>query len=51
MLDAMCVQQNDFAAAVIGRVSLENHDLSKRARDLGSAAVFLSLTMVAVTGV
>ena len=49
MLDAMCVQQNDFAAAVIGRVSLENHDLSKRAKDLGSAAVFLSLTMVAVT--
>lgn len=39
---------NSSIEAIVDRVSLENHDLSKRAKDLGSAAVFLSLTMVAV---
>ena len=39
---------NSSMEAIVDRVSLENHDLSKRAKDLGSAAVFLSLTMVAV---
>ena len=40
---------NSAIEAIVDRVSLENHDLSKRAKDLGSAAVFLSLTVVAVT--
>lgn len=39
---------NSAIEAIVDRVSLENHDLSKRAKDLGSAAVFLSLGMVAV---
>jgi len=40
---------NSAIEAVVDRVSLENHDLSKRAKDLGSAAVFLSLMIMAVT--
>lgn len=39
---------NSAIEAVVDRVSLDNHELSKRAKDLGSAAVFLSLTLVAV---
>ena len=35
--------------AVVDRVGLEDHDLSKRAKDLGSAAVFLSLVIVGGT--
>ena len=33
---------------MVDRVSLDDHDLSKRAKDFGSAAVFMSLTMVVV---
>ena len=40
---------NSAIEAIVDRVSLDRHDLSKRAKDLGSAAVFLSLTMVVVT--
>jgi diacylglycerol kinase (ATP) len=40
---------NSAIEAVVDRVSLENNDLSKRAKDLGSAAVFLSLVIVVVT--
>lgn len=36
---------NSAIEAVVDRVSLDNHDLSKRAKDLGSAAVFLSLVI------
>ena len=39
---------NSAIEAVVDRVSLDNHELSKRAKDFGSAAVFLSLTIVAV---
>jgi diacylglycerol kinase (ATP) len=39
---------NSAIEAVVDRVSLENHELSKRAKDFGSAAVFLSLTIVVV---
>ena len=39
---------NSAIEAVVDRVSLENHDLSKRAKDLGSAAVFLSCAIVVV---
>jgi len=42
---------NSAIEAVVDRVGLENHDLSKRAKDLGSAAVFLTLTTVAVVWV
>ena len=40
---------NSAIEAIVDRVSLDRHDLSKRAKDLGSAAVFLSLTIVVVT--
>ncbi len=42
---------NSAIEAVVDRVSLDNHELSKRAKDFGSAAVFLSLTIVAVAWV
>lgn len=34
---------NSAIEAVVDRISLENHDLAKRAKDIGSAAVFLSM--------
>lgn len=37
---------NSAIEAVVDRVSLENHDLSKRAKDIGSAAVLVSLINV-----
>lgn len=39
---------NSAIEAVVDRVSTDIHDLSKRAKDLGSAAVFLSCTIVVV---
>jgi diacylglycerol kinase (ATP) len=39
---------NSGIEAVTDRVSLENHNLAKRAKDLGSAAVMLSLINVPV---
>ena len=39
---------NSAVEAVVDRVSLDNNDLSKRAKDLGSAAVFLSCMIVLV---
>ena len=39
---------NSAVEAVVDRVRLEKHDLSKRAKDLGSAAVFLSCAIVVV---
>ena len=38
---------NSGLEAAIDRVSFEFHDLSKRAKDLGSAAVFLSVLLCA----
>ena len=38
---------NSGIEAAIDRVSFEIHDLSKRAKDLASAAVFLSLVLCA----
>jgi diacylglycerol kinase (ATP) len=40
---------NSGIEAAIDRVSFELHDLSKRAKDLASAAVFLSLVLCAGT--
>ena len=34
---------NAAVETAVDRISLENHDLSKRAKDIGSAAVFLCL--------
>ena len=39
---------NSAVESVVDRVSSEHHDLSKRAKDLGSAAVMLSLLNAAV---
>lgn len=37
---------NSAIEAVVDRISLENHQLAKRAKDMGSAAVFLALINV-----
>lgn len=39
---------NSAIEAVVDRVSLERHPLSKRAKDIGSAAVFMALLNAAV---
>ena len=39
---------NSAIEAVVDRVSLDHHHLSKRAKDIGSAAVFLALLNVLV---
>ena len=39
---------NSAVEAVVDRVGLENHRLAKRAKDIGSAAVLVSLLMVIV---
>jgi len=38
---------NSAVEAVVDRVSDERHELSKRAKDIGSAAVLLTLTLAA----
>jgi diacylglycerol kinase (ATP) len=40
---------NAAIEAVVDRVSLERHPLSKAAKDLGSAAVAMAITMAAAT--
>ena len=37
---------NSAVEAAVDRISLENHRLAKRAKDIGSAAVFLSIINV-----
>ena len=39
---------NSAIEATVDRISLENHELAKRAKDIGSAAVFFSLVNVLV---
>ena len=39
---------NSGLEATVDRISLDHHRLAKRAKDIGSAAVFLSLVNVAV---
>lgn len=39
---------NAAIEAVVDRISLENHALAKRAKDIGSAAVMVSLANAAV---
>lgn len=38
---------NSAVEAAIDRISFERHDLSKRAKDFGSAAVFIALALFA----
>ncbi len=40
---------NSAIEAVVDRVGLDPHPLSKRAKDLGSAAVFVALALVGLT--
>ncbi|WP_445535882.1 diacylglycerol kinase [Acinetobacter sp. G18] len=40
---------NSAIEAVVDRVSLEKHQLSKNAKDMGSAAQFVALFIIAVT--
>jgi len=40
---------NSAIEAVVDRVSLEHHPLSKNAKDMGSAAQFVALTIITVT--
>ena len=40
---------NSAIEAVVDRVSLERHELSKNAKDMGSAAQFVSLVIILVT--
>ncbi|WP_292936382.1 diacylglycerol kinase [Noviherbaspirillum sp.] len=40
---------NSAIEAVVDRVSFEHHPLSKNAKDFGSAAVFLALSLAGVT--
>jgi diacylglycerol kinase (ATP) len=42
---------NSGIEAVVDRIGSEHHILSGRAKDLGSAAVFLSLALVVLTWV
>lgn len=39
---------NSALEAAVDRISLDNHDLAKRAKDIGSAAAFVSLVNLAV---
>lgn len=39
---------NSALEAAVDRISLDNHDLAKRAKDIGSAAVFVSLVNLAL---
>ena len=40
---------NSAIEAVVDRVSLEKHELSKNAKDMGSAAQFIALSIIAIT--
>ena len=40
---------NSAVEAVVDRIGTDYHELSGRAKDLGSAAVFISLALVAIT--
>lgn len=39
---------NSAIEAVVDRVSLEKHPLAKNAKDMGSAAQFVALAMIAI---
>jgi len=39
---------NSAVESTVDRISLEHHDLAKRAKDIGSAAVFIALTNLTI---
>jgi diacylglycerol kinase (ATP) len=39
---------NSAVESTVDRISLESHDLAKRAKDIGSAAVFMALTNLTI---
>jgi diacylglycerol kinase (ATP) len=50
LLFVLCVELiNSAIEAIVDRVSLERHPLSKRAKDLGSAAVFMAFLIALAT--
>lgn len=40
---------NSAIEAVVDRISIEQHELSKNAKDMGSAAQFVTLSLITVT--
>ncbi|MGO1158933.1 diacylglycerol kinase [Acinetobacter lwoffii] len=40
---------NSAIEAVVDRISMERHELSKNAKDMGSAAQFVALSLIALT--
>ena len=40
---------NSAIEAVVDRISMEQHELSKNAKDMGSAAQFVALSLITVT--
>jgi diacylglycerol kinase (ATP) len=48
MLVLICELFNSAVEAVVDRIGTEHHELSGRAKDLASAAVFLALVLVAL---
>ncbi len=55
MLIAICLLAliieliNSAIEATVDRISLERHELSKNAKDMGSAAQFVALTLIVLT--
>ncbi len=49
MLVIMIELLNSAIEAAVDRISLDKHDLAKRAKDIGSAAVLVSLINVVIT--
>ena len=55
MLIAVCLLAliieliNSAIEATVDRISLERHELSKNAKDMGSAAQFVALTLIVLT--
>jgi len=46
----ICIELvNSAIEAIVDRISLERHPLSKRAKDIGSAAVFLAFMIASAT--
>ena len=48
MLVIMIELLNSAIEATVDRISLENHDLAKRAKDIGSSAVLVSMINVVI---
>ena len=51
MLILFAEAMNSAIEATVDRVGLEKHELSKKAKDIGSAAVFITMVHFAITWV